>query len=98
MTTNKQQPTMGRGSVTTEQAGEQMPMPDRLRTKGDTMEGLPEAHGRSSKQREPPRKPGHTKAMELGRKTEREASGFGPTALRPLYARDPFSFLFSLLL
>ena len=41
-------------AITTEQAGEQMPMPDRLRTKGDTMEVLPEAHGRSSKQREPP--------------------------------------------
>ena len=52
------------------------------------MEVLPEAHGRSSEQREPPRKPAHKKAMELGRKTEREASGFGPTALRPLYARS----------
>ena len=41
-------------SVTTEQAGEQMPMPVRLRTKGDRMEVLPEAHGHSSKQREPP--------------------------------------------
>ena len=41
-------------SVTTDQAGEQMPMPDRLRAKGDTTEVLPEAHGRSSKQREPP--------------------------------------------
>ena len=29
MTNNKQQPTMGRGSVTAEQAGEQMPMPVR---------------------------------------------------------------------
>ena len=62
------------------------------------MEVLPEAYGRSSEQREPPRKPAHKKAMELGRKTEREASGFGPTALRPLYARDPFSLLVSLLL
>ena len=53
------------------------------------MEVLLEAHGRSSEQREPPRKPAHKKAMELGRKTEREASGFGPTTLRPLYARSP---------
>ena len=29
MTNNNQQPTMGRGPVTTEQAGEQMPMPVR---------------------------------------------------------------------
>ena len=49
--TNKQQSTR---AVTTEQAGEQMSMPARLRTKGDRMEVLPEAHGRSSKQREPP--------------------------------------------
>ena len=90
---------MGRGSVTTEQAGEQMPMPVRYNTERRyRMEVLPEAHGRSSEQREPPRKPAHTKAMELGRKTEREASGFGPTALRPLYARDPFFLLVSLLL
>ena len=62
------------------------------------MEVLSEAHGRSSEQREPPRKPTHTKAKELGRKTEREASGFGLTALRPLYARDPLFLLVSLLL
>ena len=41
-------------TVTTEQAGEQMSMPDRLRAKGDRTGVLPEAHGRSSKQREPP--------------------------------------------
>ena len=40
--------------VTTEQAGEQMPMPARPRTKEYTMEVLPEAHRRSSKQCEPP--------------------------------------------
>ena len=90
---------MGCGSVTAEQAGEQMPMPDRYNTERRYgMEVLPEAHGRSSEQREPPRKPAHTKARELGRKTEREASGFGPTALRPLCARDPFFLLVSLLL
>ena len=50
MTINKQ----STRAVTTDQAGEQMPMPDHLRAKGDTMEVLPEAHGHSSKQREPP--------------------------------------------
>ena len=40
--------------VKTEQAGEQMPMPARPHTKEYTMEVLPEAHGRSSKQHEPP--------------------------------------------
>ena len=90
---------MGRGSVTTEQAGEQMSMPVRYNTERRyRMEVLPKAHGRSSEQREPPRKPAYTKAMELGRKTEREASGFGPTALCPLCARDPFFLLVSLLL
>ena len=47
---------MGHRSVTTEQAGEQMPMPVCWRTQRDTTEVLPEAHGRSSKQREPPPK------------------------------------------
>ena len=76
---------MGRGSVT----AEQMPMPVRYNIERRyRMEVLSEAHGRSSEQREPPRKPAHTKAMELGKKTEREASGFGPTALRSLCARE----------
>ena len=44
-------------TVTTEQAGEQMLMPARLRTKGDRMEVPSGAHERPSKQREPPRKP-----------------------------------------
>ena len=43
-------------------------------------------------------KPAQTKAMELGGKTEREASGFGPTTLPPLYARDSSFLLVSLLL
>ena len=75
--TNKQQSTR---AVTTDQAGEQMPMPDRLRAKGDTMEVLPEAHGRSSKQREPPE---NLQKRERWRMHRGEASGFGPTALRP---------------
>ena len=52
------------------------------------LEVPPEAHGLSSEQREPP-ETCTEEAMELGRKTEREASGFGPTALRPLYPRAP---------
>ena len=46
-------------------------------------EVLPDALGRSSKQREPPRNPAQ-KAME--QKTEREASGIRSAALRPLNA------------
>ena len=41
--------------VTTEQAGEQMSMPVRQRTKGNRLEVLPKAHGHSSEQREPPK-------------------------------------------
>ena len=36
-------------------------------------------------------KPARKKAVELWRMKEREASGFGPTTLRPLYARSPLS-------
>ena len=75
--TNKRQSTR---LVTTEQADEQMPMPARLRTKGGTTEVLPEAHGRSSKQREPPENL-QRRTIENGRG---QASGLGPTALRPL--------------
>ena len=42
-------------SVTTEQASEQMSMPARQRKRGNRMEVLPEAHGCSSEQHEPPR-------------------------------------------
>ena len=42
-------------SVTTQQAGEQMRMPARQRKRGNGMEVLPEANGRSSEQCEPPR-------------------------------------------
>ena len=52
----------------------------------DTMEALPEAHGRSSKQREPPENL-QKEAMENDRG---EAFGSGPTALRPSpQMRDP---------
>ena len=58
---------MGRGSVTTQQAGEQMSMHVRYNTERRyRMEVLPEAHGRSSKQREPPRKPAQRKLWSCG--------------------------------
>ena len=61
------------------------------RTKGSRSEVLPEALGCSSKQREPPRKPAQESyGAERGARTEREASGIGPTALRPLCARSLF--------
>ena len=40
--------------------------------RGYRMEVMPEVLGRFSEQREPPRKPAHTKAMELGKKKQRE--------------------------
>ena len=63
-------------------------------------EVLPEAHGHSSKQREPPQKPAQKKKSygAKERKIEREASGIGPTALRPLCVRESFFFLVLLLL
>ena len=83
----KLQPAMGHRTVTNEQAGEQIPMPVRcVAQKGSRSEVLPEALGRSSKQREPPRKPAQEK---LWRKTEREASRISSAALRPLCARYP---------
>ena len=51
------------------------------------MEVLPEAHGRSSKQHEPPENL-QKEVMENGR---REAFGSGLTTLRPPPMRDPFS-------
>ena len=38
-TNNKQQPTIGRGSLTTEQAGEQMSMPIRYKTEKEQVGG-----------------------------------------------------------
>ena len=73
-----------------EQAGEQMPMPVRFDAqKGSRSEVLPDALGRSSKQREPPRKPAQENyGAERGGGTEREASGISSAALRPLCARS----------
>ena len=72
-------------TANSERGGEQMPMLVRFDAqRGSRSEVLPDALGRSSKQREPPRKPAQ-KAME--QKTEREASGISSAALRPLCAR-----------
>ena len=81
--------------VITEQAGEQMPMPVRCDAqRGSRSEVLPEAHGRSSKQREPPRNPAQ-EAMEQKEKREKR-----PESVRQhfvLSARDAL-FFFALLL
>ena len=52
------------------------------------MEVLPEAHGRSSKQREPPRKLAEKKLWRMDRG---EAFGSSPTTLRPPQCTTPFS-------
>ena len=52
------------------------------------MEVLPEAHGRSSKQREPPN---NLQKRKRSRMNRGEAFGFGPTALRPPQMPAPFS-------
>ena len=80
-------------SVTTEQAGEQMPMSVRLRTKGDRMEVLPEAHGRSSKQREP----SETCTKEAMENGGGEASGLRSDNTSSSTTRDPLSLHISLL-
>ena len=49
------------------------------------MEVLPEAHGRSSKQREPPENLQKSERLRMNRG---EAFGFGPTALRPPQMHD----------
>ena len=81
---------MGHRLDVNEQGGEQMPMPVRFDTqKGSWSEVLPDALGRSSKQREPPRKPAQESyGAERGERTEREASEIGSAALRPLHARS----------
>ena len=73
-------------TANSEQAGEQMPMPVRFDAqKGSRSEVLSDALGRSSKQREPPRKPAQESyGAERGARTEREASGTSSAALRPL--------------
>ena len=82
-----------------EQGGEQMPMSVRFDTrKGSRSEVLPDALGRSSKQREPPRKPAQEAMEQKGKGDTREKR---PESVRQhfvLSTRDPFFFLVLLLL
>ena len=91
-TTNKEHE-----SVTTEHVGEQMLMPARQRKRGNRMEVLPEAHRRSSEQREPPET--CTKESCGDMENEREKR---PDSVRQHFVLstrdDPFSLLVSLLL
>ena len=68
-------------AVTTDQAGGTDADACSSTDSKDTMEVLPEAHGRSSKQREPPE---NLQKRKLWRMDRGEAFGFGPTTLRPL--------------
>ena len=84
-------------SVTTEQAGEQMPMTARQRKKGKTGWRCCRKHtGVPQSSASLPETCTEESCRAVENEREREASGFGPTALRPLYARSPFSLLFSL--
>ena len=68
------------------------------RTEGEQVGGLPEALGRSSKQREPPR---NLHRKSYGAKGEGEQREKRPESVRQhfvLSARDPFFFLVLLLL
>ena len=76
---------MGHRLDASEQGGEQMPMPVRCDArKGSRSEVLPDALGRSSKQREPPRNPAQ---KSYGARNRERSSEIGSAALRPLHAR-----------
>ena len=77
--------------VTTEQSGEQMPMPARQRKRGKQDGGDAGSTRAFFRAARASPKPAQKKVVELWRLKEREASGFGPTALRPLYVRSPLS-------
>ena len=77
-------------SVTTEQAGEQMSMPARLRMKGKQDGGAVGSTWAFLGAARTSLKPARKKAMELWGMKEREAFGFGPTTLRPLQRSIPF--------
>ena len=62
-------------------------MPVRLRTKGNKVEVLLEAHGRSSKQREPPRKPARKKLWRG------EAFGLRSDSTSSSITRDPLFYM-----
>ena len=91
------QPTTGRDSVTTEQVGEQMPMPVRCSAKGEQVGGAAGSTRAFLEAARASTKPAQ-KAMELGRGEQREKR---PEAVRQhfvLSARDPLFFLVLLLL
>ena len=78
-------------SVTTEQAGEQMPMPTRQRKRGYRMEVLPEAHGRSSEQREPPETCTKESCRAMENERERSVRIRSDSTSSSLRAMIPFS-------
>ena len=81
-------------AANSEQGGEQMPMPVRFDTqKGSRSEVLPDALGRSSKQRESPRNP----AQKLWSRKQREKRPESDRQHFVLSTRDP-PFFFDLLL
>ena len=89
-TSKKLQPTIGRGSVTTEQAGEQMPMPVRCSAVKGAGRRCCRKHTGVPRSSTSLHENLHRKSYGAReRRTEREASGIGPTTLRPLCARSP---------
>ena len=67
-------------AVTTDQAGETDADACSPTHSEETMEVLPEAHGHSSEQHEPPE---NLQERKLWRMDRGEAFGYGPTTLRP---------------
>ena len=89
--TNQEATTHNGGSVTTEQADEQMPKPVRYNAEKGAGRRCCRKHMSVPRSSASLLENLHRKAMELGRRrTEREASGIGPTTLRPLSAPEPF--------
>ena len=89
---------MGRGSVTTEQAGEQMPMPVRLRTQKGQVGGAAGSTRAFLRTARASLKPAQTEAMEQGKEKQGEKR---PDSVRQhfvLSTRDPLFLLVSLLL
>ena len=99
-TTNKKlQPTMARGLVTTEQAGEQMTMHVRYNTEREQVKGVAESARAFLRTARASLKPAQKEAMELWKKESRERSVWirSDSTSSSLRARSPF-FLVSLLL
>ena len=93
MTNSKQRPTTGRGSVTAEQAGEQMPMPVRYKTEKEQVGGAVGSAQAFLRTTRASLKPAHPQAMELRKEKQREKR---PESVRQhfvLSARESFFFL-----